>query len=463
MSLESMSGASFHNVRACGASGAKSQDARPFIQRAVNACSQGGGGVVYFPPGQYTSSTIHLRSRVRVFLESGATVYSSKDREAFDRHALFFGENLENVTLEGRGTVDGQAEYEWRPTDHRDWYIYPNEVRWREAGLSMMRPFPTKSSYGNLVLLVRCRDVRISGLDFVRSPSWVIHPWQCDHLVIDGIRIRTSRKEGVWADGIDPDGCSDVRIANCTIDAGDDALVFYSSDVFGPPRPCENVTVTNCRLSSASSALKFCDGNLTAIRNVTIDNCVITDSNRGIAFMSHDGGCVENVVVSNVVVDCRRYEWFWWGDGDPIHFNLIQRHEMVPDMDPAKSRPVGAIRNVMLSNIVARGVGACLIHGHPASPLENVSLENIRLTVGADTGSPLQKSGNALTVENARNLRLRDVEIAWEEPCSPQWRSAISMSRVDGLTWERVHAPRAPNGSGEPAVVRDGSVLMRGG
>lgn len=28
--------------------------------------------------------------------------------------ALFFGEDLEDVTIEGAGTVDGQAEYDWR-------------------------------------------------------------------------------------------------------------------------------------------------------------------------------------------------------------------------------------------------------------------------------------------------------------------------------------------------------------
>jgi hypothetical protein len=51
--------------------------------------------------------------------------------------------------------------------------------------------------------------------------------------------------------------------------------------------------------------------------NMTIDNCVITDCNRGIAFMSFDGGSVENVVLANLTIECRRFDWFWWGDGDP--------------------------------------------------------------------------------------------------------------------------------------------------
>jgi polygalacturonase len=129
----------------------------------------------------------------------------------------------------------------------------------------LMRPFPTgfpnETVYPRLVLLLRCVDVRITGLKFLRSRSWTINPYACKRLVIDGVSIYSSQKEGVWADGIDPDGCQDVRIANSTIETGDDAIVFYSTDNWGPVLPTENVTVTNCRLSSSSSAIKFCDGN----------------------------------------------------------------------------------------------------------------------------------------------------------------------------------------------------------
>ena len=453
MSVNAVGAMAIYNVRDFGATGNKEQPARPFIQKAVDACAAAGGGMVYFPPGQYTSGTIHFRSHVRIFVEAGATVYSSKDRQSFDKHGLFYGEDVQNITLEGRGTIDGQATYEWRVSNYRDWYIYSNEVRWVKAGRPLNRPFPTKDNYGNLVLLVRCKDVRIAGLNFVASPSWTMHLWGCEHLVIDGISLRTSLKEGVWADGIDPDGCKDVRISNSTIASGDDGIVFYSSPSFGPARPCENITVTNCRISSASSAIKFCDGNVTAIRNVTIDNCVITDCNRGIAFMSFDGGLVENVVLANLTIECRRFDWFWWGDGDPIHFNLIQRHEICPDMDRSKEPPVGAMRNITLRNIYGRGVGANLIHGHPDSPLENIALENVRLTVVSDEDSPLQKSGSALTVENARNVRLKDVQIAWETPCTPQWQSALSVENVQHLTLEGLSAQPAPNGSNSPAVV----------
>ncbi len=186
-----MEGIAIFNVRDFGATGKKEQPARLAIQKAVDACAAAGGGMVYFPPGQYTSETIHLRSHVRMFVEAGATVYSSKDRERFDKHGLFYGEDVENITLEGRGTIDGQATYVHRLADHRDWYIYSNEVRWAKAGRPLMRAYPTPDSYGNLVLLLRCKDVRITGLNFIASPSWTMHLWNCDQLVIDGISLRS--------------------------------------------------------------------------------------------------------------------------------------------------------------------------------------------------------------------------------------------------------------------------------
>src|SRR5438034_9841355 len=116
------------NVRDFGASGQKSDEAQAAIQRAIDACAAAGGGKVYFPPGAYTTGTLHLRSWVRLFVEAGATLYSSKNKAAFDHPALFFADSVAHVTLEGRGTIDGQAEYKWRDNgDNLDYNIYTNQ------------------------------------------------------------------------------------------------------------------------------------------------------------------------------------------------------------------------------------------------------------------------------------------------------------------------------------------------
>ncbi|MBT5875104.1 MAG: hypothetical protein HOH43_16920 [Candidatus Latescibacteria bacterium] len=434
------------NVCDFGATGQKSDSAQSAIQETIDACCAAGGGMVYFPPGAYTTGTLHLKTHVRIFVEAGATVYSSKNAGDYSVKALFYGEDIQNITLEGRGIIDGQAEYDWRLSDHDDRYILDNQRQMEALGKPLMRAFPTENSIGNLVHLIRCKDVVIRDLSFIDSPSWTIHPYACERLTIEGVYVRTSREAGVWADGIDPDGCKDVRIANCTIETGDDALVFYSSDIYGPALPCENITVTNCRLSSASSALKFCDGIKNCVRNVTIDNCIITDSNRGIAFMEFDGGYVSDIVISNMVINCRRYDWFWWGNGDPLHFLVKQRSEMHPEMEGADEPSAGTIRNVLLKNIIARGAGPCEIAGHPDSSLDGITMENIKLTLFDDPEAPFNRGGDALTFKHARNLRLSNIEVVWDNIVTDGWKSAFCFEDIEGLVGNDLQGVAADEG-----------------
>jgi polygalacturonase len=448
------------DVKQYGASGQKQDDARPAIQKAIDACGEAGGGTVYLPPGEYTSGQLRLRSGVRLFLEGGATLLASLDARQFEpapKSALIYGEDLHDIAIEGRGTIDGQATYEWRKNDIVDHYIRRNQLRMEATGKPLLRPFPTglpnETVFPRLVLLLRCDDVRITGLKFLRSRSWTINPYACHRLLIDGVYVHSSLKEAVWADGIDPDGCQDVRIANSTIETGDDAIVFYSADIWGPAQPTENVTVSNCRLSSASSALKFCDGNSKAIRRVAIDNIVITDSNRGLAFMVFDGGIVEDVVISNVVIQTRRFDWFWWGDGDPFHFNIKRRSE-VDGTKREHEPPPGIIRNVAIRNVIAHGAGASVLAGHPDSWLDGITFDGVKLFVAHDPNAPYEDTATALTLRHARNVTLRDVEVQWEEPFSPTWTTGLAIDQVNGLTLDGVRVAPAPKSSA-PAIRLD--------
>lgn len=445
------------NVANYGATGRKQDDARPALQQAIDACGRAGGGTVYVPPGEYTSGQLQLRSGVRLYLEAGATLFAALDGRQFDpkKTALLLGEDLHDIALEGRGTLDGQASYEWRPNgDFSDANIRRNQRRMEATGKPLLRPFPTgfpkQTIYPHLVLLLRCQDVRITGLKFLRSRSWTINMYACKRIVIDGVYIYSSGKEGVWADGIDPDGCQDLRIANSTIETGDDAIVFWSSTGWGPALPTENVTVTNCRLSSASAALKFCDGNSNAIRRVTIDNVVITEANRGLAFMIFEGGVVEDVTISNLSITTRRFDWFWWGEGEPFHFNILKRSELEGKKVEHDSA-AGKIRNVSISNVIAHGVGTSEINGHADSWLENVRLDNMRLFVSRDPQGQYEATRTAMALRYARNFSMRDVEISWEQPYSSTWQTGLTVEDVEGLGCDNLDV-ETPPGSTAPVI-----------
>ncbi len=323
----SPSGAVIYNVRDYGATGKKADDATPSIQKALDACAAAGGGTVYLPPGEYTSGTLHLRSHVRFHVEGGATLFASKEPKAYDvsqsndSAALFYGIDLENISIEGRGTIDGQHEFIWIPQPGDFERAYGHLLMMKNLGKSLMRSFPVgfpdRQVYPHLVWLYHCKDVRISGLSFLKSPSWTYYLKECDRVVVEGVYLYTSLKDAVWCDGIDIDGCNDVHISNSRIETGDDCIA-----IFAAKRAAENITIVNCHFSSASAAIKFTEGVAVAARNVVIDNCVITDTNRGITLQIEAGGTIEDVIISNITMYLHRFDWFWAGDANPFNFMI---------------------------------------------------------------------------------------------------------------------------------------------
>ena len=122
---------------------AKPDDARPAIQNAIDAAGAAGGGTVYC----LRANTRPARCICAAMCASSSIparhVYASLDGKAFDKAALLYGEGVDNITIEGRGTVDGQASYIWRPTaTSTTRYIRENMLLAKALGKPLMRSFP---------------------------------------------------------------------------------------------------------------------------------------------------------------------------------------------------------------------------------------------------------------------------------------------------------------------------------
>ena len=44
-------------------------------------------------------------------------MYASTNPAVFDKRSLLYAEDAQNITIEGRGTVDGQAAYVWQTNE----------------------------------------------------------------------------------------------------------------------------------------------------------------------------------------------------------------------------------------------------------------------------------------------------------------------------------------------------------
>jgi hypothetical protein len=206
---------------------------------------------------------------------------------------------------------------------------------------------------------------------------WVQHYLACDEVSIENVTVLSNCNSN--NDMIDIDGCSNVRMWGCTGDSGDDAITLKSTG----ERACENITISDCVVASHCNAIKMGTESVGGFRNITISNCAIRPSKyetiqngrreglAGIALESVDGGTLDRVTISNITME---------GTTSPIFLRLGNRGRK-PDPN-APTRDVGALRNVIISNIVATGASplGCSIAGIPGHPIENVTLRNIDIT-----------------------------------------------------------------------------------
>lgn len=338
------------------------------IQQAIDHCAQTGGGKVIFPAGRFVSGTIALKSNVTLRLEKGAVLLGSTDvndyqnldpfTEGLGIHvgwALVVGVDLQNISIEGEGVIDGRGsalKAQQILTDNR-----PEGQRWGR------RPF--------LLRLVRCEQVHIQGITLNYSAAWTSHYYHCKQVTIEHIKI-VSR--GVaHNDGIDIDGCQNVQISDSDIDSGDDALCFKttSSDM-----PCSAINVSGLKLKSGQGAIKMGTESMAAFQDIKIRNCYIYNTNNGgIKLLTVDGAHLNNVEISDItMVNVKT----------PILIRLGSRLSVFrKDLD--KQQPTGRLENVIIRNIKAQAADTAqlkppsgiMITGVPGYNIKNLRLENI--------------------------------------------------------------------------------------
>jgi hypothetical protein len=367
------------NPRAYGACGDGKTKDKKAIQRAIDDCSERGGGMVYLSPGTYVTGTIMLKSNVNLHLSAGATLLGSSDPADYSappemqraitwavlRH-LIIGFGQSNIALTGMGTIDGSNARFLAKSSHP----VKTEDEWKASSSSNTERIVRISP---MIQIAQCNDVLVEGLTLQNAVGWTLRPIGCNHVIIRGVKVRNA-SDTQNTDGIDPTSCENVMITDCDVDTGDDALCIKSDNPFGANRVCRNITVTNCILSSACNGFKIGAEGYFAIENITFSNSVIYSKasrrydERTISAINiemADGGSLEGVTVSNILVRNARI---------PIYIRLQNKPSH-------KETPMTAwLRSVMISNVEAFGaIITSSITGIPEHPLEDITLRNIRI------------------------------------------------------------------------------------
>src|SRR2546423_335773 len=68
------------DVHSFGARGDGKTLDTPAINKAIDAAAGAGGGMVFFPAGEYLSVSIHLKSNVALYIDPGATILGASEK-----------------------------------------------------------------------------------------------------------------------------------------------------------------------------------------------------------------------------------------------------------------------------------------------------------------------------------------------------------------------------------------------
>ncbi|WP_147472774.1 glycoside hydrolase family 28 protein [Streptomyces triticirhizae] len=449
-----------YNVIEYGAVGDGTTNDTAAVQAAIDACARAGGGRVVLPGGRtFRTGTVTLRSHVELHIEHGATLAGSPDFADYTVHfggvvlndgntqwgktpttVLLNAEGAENIAVTGAGTIDGAGRH-FVLSDNG--YIYTMDER---------RPFT--------VYFRDCRNVTFRDVSIVDGAVWTLRLSLCDDVLIHGIRIHNDLKTPN-SDAIDLDCCRRVRISDCDIVAGDDAICLktcleHTREATDEERVCEDVTVTGCTITTTSSALILGVEAQTPIRNVVFSSCVIRNSARGIAVRLAEGGDIENVLFSDIVIETRFFHEGWWGRGEPIAIMAV----------PWRDR-CGTIRNVRVRNVLCRSENGVLVHAQQPGAIEDIVLEGVRVEIdrwsrwegGHGDFRPRRAEDfpkmptDAFRLENASRVQLRDCEVVWAKR-PEDGRHALYAENCPGLTNRDFRGEAAhPERGQEPVVI----------
>jgi polygalacturonase len=374
------------NVLDYGAKNDASASSTAAIRKAIEACGKAGGGAVFFPAGTYKTGAIQMISNLTLDIDAGATVRFEANlqeyplvkgryegTEALTPAPLIGGENLQNITITGRGTLT---------TDNAEWVKATNnpaartvweEIQQRlekgetvpEADYRKAAPYFRPS----FIRPMNSKNVLIENVHIVGSSMWTLHILYCENVTIRNVIVETY--PGRNTDGVDIDSSREVRISDSYFSTGDDAICLKSgkdADGRRVNKPTENVAITNVTVQRGHGAVVLGSETAGSIRNVVASNVVSQHTDKGVRIKSGRarGGVVENIRFDNWIIE----------DPAGAAIEVTNYYTKVPDEPVSARTPI--FRNIALSRMtINRAPVAVSIEGLPEMPISGLRLMDI--------------------------------------------------------------------------------------
>lgn len=426
------------NVKDFGATGNGLTNDTPAIDAAIEKCSSSGGGTVYFPDGKYSSASIHLKSNVRLLLDTNAEIFGGP-RENFEapepnpwdkyqdaghshfHNSLMWGENITNFAIVG-GHVSGGT------IGHSE-----------------------KNGGGDkLITVVMGKNLLFQDVTHDKGGHFVYLLNDCENITLDHVVIKESR------DAVDFMGCRNVQVHDCHFTGcADDTIGVKSDYALGRRINSANFYVWDNYFESGCNGLQFGSETAGDFHNVNFWNIRIARAMKaGIGITSGDSAVIDGVNYSNIVIT---------GAACPIYMLVWDR--MRTGEPGAK---IGTIKNVYLQDITISNCAAgrqgpvqtSVLSGWTNSPFENITFENVKIVYpGGETNSSEYfypknpgdysprsfgaRPASAFYIRNGKGLTFKNVEFQFT---APDTRVPLVIDNVDGVTLDNFKSEKSAEG-----------------
>jgi polygalacturonase len=387
------------------------------IQKAIDAAAEV-GGTVTLKPGIYLTGSLFFKSGVTLDLPEGATLVGSERLEDYPMlptriagiemtwpAALINVRDQRNVTLTGKGTIDGDGPIWWKSYWDLRAIYEPKGLRWA-SDYDARRP--------RLILIQNSSDIQLGGgILLKRSGFWTIQILYSHDVHIDGVVIRNNEGgKGPSTDGIDIDSSRKVLVEHADIDVNDDALCLKSgrdSDGLRVNRPTEDIVVRDSIIRHGAAAITIGSETSGGFRNIEAYNITaLSGVPSGVLFKSAHtrGGYTQNIRIHDLKLE---------GVAIPIHitmnWNPSYSYATLPaglkDIPPywitlttkvPEQQGLPHFSDVHIWNIKATGAKSAFnVSAYPDATLDNFRIDHLDI-----------EAATAGTIANSRHWALAD-------------------------------------------------------
>ena len=398
------------------------------IQKAIDAAAAV-GGTVTLRPGTYLTGSLFLKSGVTLNVGEGVTLIGSEKLadylmlptriagiEMSWPAALINVRDQHNVTITGKGTIDGDGPIWWKSYwDLRATYE-PKGLRWA-SDYDARRP--------RLILIQNSSKILLGGgILLKRSGFWTVQILYSHNIHVDGVTIRNNEGgRGPSTDGIVIDSSRKVLVEHADIEANDDALCLKSgrdSDGLRVNRPTKDIVVRDSIVRRGAAAITIGSETSGGFRNIEVYNITALGGvPNGVLFKSAHtrGGYAKDIRIHDLKLE---------GVAIPIHitmnwnpsYSYAALPEGVKEIPPywvvlttkvLEQQGLPHFSRVHIWNIKATGARSAFdVSAYPNATLDDFRLDHLEI-----------EAAKAGTIANARNWMITESNIKTADGSKP--------------------------------------------